>query len=263
LDREQPSRRVTLSPFYVDTNEVTNAEFAAWLNTDPNLLSIERDPEAENAKRWVRNRAGEVLADLLHEWHGKLQVGGLDFESDDPDDFRYRARPGKERDPVVSVTWDGARRYCESRGKRLPTEAEWEFAARGTKGRPYPWGEPFPACDAVVFGRDPAGRCVGLPAGPQPVTSAPFDTTAEGVHDLGGNVSEWVFDAFEGPFYPPCGECRDPLVEHAGSGPDSRILRGGSWGSTVLMRTTSRGRWQRTTSADTVGFRCAAGAPRQ
>ncbi|HEY8038801.1 MAG TPA: bifunctional serine/threonine-protein kinase/formylglycine-generating enzyme family protein [Polyangiaceae bacterium] len=254
LDREQPPRSVTLSPFYLDEREVTNEEFAAWLDVDPKRLIIDLDPDEPHDRRFVKDARGTFLLDL---WPKHL-LGEFG-----PDHTWFTVRPGYERRPVVDVTWDAAKLYCESRGKRLPTEAEWEFAARGGTARRYPWGDEDPACGEVVFGRDDNGRCKGLPDEPQDVASGARDYTPERIHDLAGNAGEWVFDAFELPYYPPCADCVNPRVDHAGdAGAEWRVTRGGSWGSTVLMRTTTRGRWQRSVVAGTLGFRCAAESPK-
>ncbi len=238
---------------------MTSDDFADWLSIDPNLLTVENDPDNPRSPRWVKNTTGVVLIDLRAA-EGRSAIQWIPKVPGVPGPSRYAPMAGRERRPVVGVTWDGARLYCEAKGKRLPTEAEWEAAARGATARRYPWGDGEPPCDAVVFGRDAEGRCHALPAEPQDVATGSLDETPEGIHGLAGNVSEWVFDAFETPYYGLCGACQDPAVEHAGAGPDLRILRGGSWGSTILMRTTTRGRWQRTTGSDSLGFRCAAQA---
>ena len=253
LEREQPPRRVTLSPFYLDEREVTNEEFAAWLDVDPDRLTADFDPDPPHEKRFVKDAHGTYLVDL---WPKQI-VGTFGVDN------WFSVRPGFERRPVVAVTWDAARLYCESRGKRLPSEAEWEYAARGATARRYPWGDDDPACEEVVFGRDDKGRCKGAPREPQDVAAGPRDFTPERVHDLAGNVTEWVFDAFELPYYGPCGDCVNPRVDGSPSATtEMRVMRGGSWGSTALMRTTTRGRWQRNNVADTLGFRCAAPSPK-
>jgi serine/threonine-protein kinase len=178
-------------------------------------------------------------------------------------DRRFEPRPGHAQKPVLQVTWDGARLFCEARGKRLPTEAEWEFAARGSADRSYPWGNALPECDKVVYGRDPGQPCAGREAAPADVATAAQDRTPEGVADLAGNVGEWVDDAFTLPFYSDCDTCVDPRAP----GPskpvedDWRVFRGSSWSNATHLRTTRRGRWKRVSSADDLGFRCASAAP--
>ena len=122
---------------------------------------------------------------------------------------------GQERHPVVNVNWQQAMDYAGSLGGSLPTEAQWEFAARGTAGRTYPWGEAAPTCAlAQMFGCD--GDAIA-------VMSRPAGATPEGVHDLAGNVWEWVKDWY-GPY--PSAAQTDPNGPASGS---SRVMRGGSF----------------------------------
>ncbi len=92
---------------------------------------------------------------------------------------------GHERYPVVEVTWEEAQAYARSLGGSLPTETQWELAARGPQSRIYPWGNRAPTCEQAHF-----GGCE--PEGPIPVMSLPEGATPEGVYDLAGNVREWV-----------------------------------------------------------------------
>jgi serine/threonine-protein kinase len=249
LEREQPVREVTVSGFHLDVNETTNDELATWLDHLAPELDVREDRD-EHWPRFVEERArGVLLADLYPT------RGGVERTPDG----HFRARPGLERKPAVQVTWDAASLYCQARGKRLPTEAEWELAARGVERRRFPWGEAPPRCEGVVVARDD-GRCKALPARVEDVGSAPDDRTPEGVHDLGGNVQEWVEDAFLAPFYPDCGACRDPRVTSAEPrAEDLRIKRGGTWSADdTLARGATRGRWKRSGVLDGLGFRCAS-----
>lgn len=252
LEREQPPRQVRLSAFFLDAHEVTNQEFADWLNIDVSQFTIE-DDGPKRPKAHVNDNHGVLLLDLY-----PIHLG---IELDSGVVRHFSVRSGYQHKPVVQVTWDAARRFCEARGKRLPTEAEWEFASRGNTSRRYPWGNDEPRCDGVVLGRDEGAPCAGFPSGPATVASASQDWTMDRVADLGGNVTEWVFDAFLLPYYPPCGECINPRQDYPSSGgEDLRVVRGGSGGSYYFARASARGRWKRGAVADNIGFRCAANA---
>jgi formylglycine-generating enzyme required for sulfatase activity len=247
---------VKLSEFYLDEHEVTNAELLEWLNVNLSRLVVAKDVKRD-LPRYVRDSKGTLLFDLWPEY------SGIEYS---PREQTFKTKPGMARRPVVQVTWDGARAYCEWRGKRLPTEAEWERAARGRSNREYPWGDEKPRCDGVVLGRADGGLCAPLPAEVGLVDGATQDRTPEGVTGLAGNVSEWVYDAFTLPTYGPCGDCRNPRVDWpaGATGDDWRVFRGGSWNSEILARSTARGRWNRQVASFTIGFRCAAdssGAP--
>jgi formylglycine-generating enzyme required for sulfatase activity len=154
---------------------------------------------------------------------------------------------------VVQVTWEGARWYCETIGKRLPGEVEWELAARGPQRRAFPWGdEREVSCDDAIHGR---GK--GLPCGgdrPAAVASAPRDRTPEGVHDLGGNVAEWVLDVLA-PHDPSCTEG----CVHAPAGSlAARVVRGGYFdGLAESLRASGRSRQPPGATSVNLGFRCA------
>ncbi|WP_437674192.1 protein kinase domain-containing protein [Sorangium sp. So ce131] len=256
LDREQPAREVTVSPFYLDAHETTNADFAAWLDLLGPTLKVEKDTEHGIVRYVVHPAAdasapGILLVDVFPEYSDLVYKPGNHFAP----------RQGSERKPVVQVTWDAAALYCKARGKRLPTEAEWEFAARGAASRRFPWGEAPPRCDGVAFDRYDNGACQGISKGAQDVGTAPQDRTPEGVWDLGGNVEEWVQDQFLLPYYPACGDCIDPVVEAPATSPvdDVRVRRGGSWSlPETTSRGVSRGRLGRGNVLTGVGFRCAS-----
>lgn len=100
----------------------------------------------------------------------------------------------KEKFPINGVNWYQAKKYCEWKGKRLPTEAEWELAARGTDGRMYPWGNEKPTCQLMVS--DSCGT-----SGTQAVGSKPLGASPYGLLDMGGNVVEWCADYFKEDYY--------------------------------------------------------------
>ena len=204
-----------LSAFRIDALPVTNAAYAAFLNRQPQVkLWHERqvflDPPDRPRVLWADIAEAEGNGGLLH------QQG------------RYQARPGFAQRPVTQVSWDGALAYCQAQGLRLPTEAEWEFAARGTGTSTFPWGEETPRCAGVVFARGKGRACQAQSYGPAEVGSAPQDSSPQGVRDLAGNVSEWVMDRFQERYAPCPAPCQDPLVAEA-QGADQRVVRGGDW----------------------------------
>lgn len=155
--------------------------------------------------------------------------------------------------PVVGVTWDDANTYCQFVGKRLPTEAEWEMAARTPTMGPFPWHGSFDAKRLNIRG-DEDGYAKTAPVG-----SFPDGVSGLGVYDMAGNAAEWVFDWYEAAYYTHVGNKR---VENP-KGPDAstgrRGVRGGSWAdSDFSARTTARTALDPNMARDTVGFRCAA-----
>jgi serine/threonine-protein kinase len=252
LDREQPAREVTLSPFYLDRREATNEEVAFWLDSVRPSIRMEMDDERP-FPRWVY-LDGVKLLDLDETYAGVVREA----------DGSFRARPGQEREPAGQITWDGASLYCKAHGKRLPTEAEWEHAARGQTGRRFPWGEQQPRCGEAAWGRDEDMPCNPVPwasgLGPVDVETAPLDRTPEGARDLGGNVMEWVQDQYLKPYLPACGACVNPRIEApVPLQEDTRVVRGGSWGHGQHMsRSTMRSRWKRTEVMANLGVRCAS-----
>ena len=245
IEREQPPRTVVVGPLYVDIHEVTNKEFTEWLNMSQTKLEYD---DALKGDRFVKDYGNVVLADL---WPGKVGYRLVG-------EHKFQVVPGRESRPAVQVAWDGARAYCQFRGKRLPTEAEWEYVARGTGNRRYPWGDDPPKCDGVVFGRE-SGPCVGGAQEASDVMTSLQDRTPDGIFDLAGNASEWVEDAFLLPYYPPCGACDHPVfVVPAGASDDLRVFRGSGWSNATHVRTSRRGRWKREEGTDEIGFRCAS-----
>jgi serine/threonine-protein kinase len=150
--------------------------------------------------------------------------------------------------PVIFVTWEQARRYCEGLGKRLPTEAQWEFAARGTDWRPYPWGTDGPSRSLANYDR-PRENGDTQPVGAHESGASPY-----GALDMAGNVWEWVNDWYDPAYYATSPEADPP-------GPETgvaRVVRGGSFASSEdELFAFYRLSFLPAESLATVGFRCA------
>jgi iron(II)-dependent oxidoreductase len=216
---EAPQHGLYLGQFYIDRHKVTNREFAAFLNAK-GLKS----PEGEDYYDWEDEDA-------------RIHRAGDGFVPD----------RSFEEHPAVEVSWFGARDYCLWKGKRLPTEAEWEKAARGSDGRRYPWGNDSPSPERAVYGR---GYNATEPVGLKPAGASPH-----GVHDMIGNLREWTSSQYRPyPYRKDDGrEAPDRLA--------SRVVRGASHddGADALRVTIRRYYEHRGTARGHhfVGFRCA------
>ena len=222
-DDEKPMHTVYVNAFYIDKYEVTNTQYKKFVDANP---------------QWQKNRIPEKYhdGDYLKHWNGN----------------NYPL--GKGNHPVVCVSWYAAMAYGEWRGKRLPTEAEWEKAARGDRyGRDYAWGDSL----------DPHKANYGENIGDTTPVGT-YDMNGYGLYDMTGNVWEWCLDEYDADFYsisPP----RNPLAGVTVNGILSnwidvssvRVLRGGSWVSNAkFVRVSDRTRFTPRITNNARGFRC-------
>ena len=190
-----------------------------------------------------------------------LLAGGLHW-NDSPGD--------KENHPINCVYWEQARVYCLWAGGRLPSESEWEYAARsGGQDITYPWGNEAATCAYAVMNDSNAGGNGCGTGGTMPVCSKPTGNTSQGLCDMSGNVWEWVQDWHHGSYdcaaNPAASNCNvsgsaptDGSPWEAGGGSD-RVLRGGSWSYYADdVRAANRGRITPSYRSYNLGFRCAS-----
>ena len=236
VERAHPAHTVSVDAFWIDRTEVTNAMFAAFLNDQGN--------QVEDGVAWLEPGAGDR---------------GIVYGHIDESDGVFRPEPGYEDYPVVEVSWYGAAAYCAWAGARLPTEAEWAYAARGPDSRFYPWGDAYDDsranyCDVNCTYKWRDTRFDDGAAEWTAVGSYPAGASWCGALDMAGNVWEWVQDWWAEDYY-----ARSPTRNP--QGPDSgdlHVARGASWfdepykdvsSRAVLTPSSYRMHW--------VGIRCA------
>ncbi|HEX8503666.1 MAG TPA: formylglycine-generating enzyme family protein [Pyrinomonadaceae bacterium] len=241
---EAPAHEVTVGPFWIDAREVTVGEFARFVAA----TGYKTDAEAFG-------------------WSGVFDRETGEWARVDGADWRHPSGPGSraaDAEPVCQVSWRDAEAYARWAGKRLPTEAEWEYAARGgLKGRRYAWGDElrpggrpvanwwqgsFPERDTGedgFRGRAPAGS---------------FPPNGFGLYDVAGNVWEWCADWYGEGFYASSPRA-DPRGPASG---EERVIRGGSWMCSENFcsnyRVAARSHAAPDTGLDNLGFRCARDA---
>lgn len=236
LSDTTPVRTLTLSAFCIDRTERTNAQF----------IGVIEDSVAQG--RPNRSADGAVLYDF--EDDDDEVPEGIDWVDEAP-----VLVAGLEDHPVVEVYWESAQAYCAWIGLSLPTEAQWEKAARGEDGRTYPWGEAAPSC-ALANVRPEMN---GDPCWDEtlPVGSFPDGVSPYGALDMAGNAAEWVLDWYDPDYYAAAPE-QDPPGPSAPIESRERITRGGNFPSGAPAASTfSRYREAEDATSNGVGFRCA------
>ncbi len=228
-----PPRPVTISPFQIERTEVTYEQYIAFLNLmgpRSHLTGCEGNPCVA-----TRNES---------------DASNISFNSQ-----TYDVNDVINNLPVVNVTWYGANAYCDALGRRLPTEAEWEFAARGTDGRIYPWGGAGPFDTSLAKTNRPVTDNP-LEIGAVPVGSYATGASPYGVLDMAGNVAEWVNDWYSATYYSqPDASGADPQGPLGGT---ERVVRGGSWDAVPFFaRSVHRQSAVPNGSEPWLGFRCA------
>ncbi len=236
---EKPVHSVQSSAFCLDSAPVTNKEYAAFLNKYGNRV--------EDGKRWLDTDCGQLgNAVLQPTMLGQRLLAFLECPQllrIQENNGTFSPKSGFANHPAIKVSWYGAKAYCAAEGKHLPTEAQWEKAARGGKsGQKYPWGDLPDRKLANIDGTSTT-----------PVKSYP--PNGYGLYDMAGNVWQWVQDWYDPEYY-----ARSPSADPPGpeNGRD-KVLRGGSWFHTDSSRCAQRAH-DRPRSEDfcfVTGFRCA------
>jgi sulfatase modifying factor 1 len=275
----RPVHRVYVDAFWMDRTEVTNDQFAAFVKATDYVTIAERTPRAEDfpgappenlvAGSVVFSPPGHAVPlNDHHQWWAYVPGAS----------WRHPQGPatsleGKGRHPVVHVGYEDAQAYARWAGKRLPTEAEWEFAARGgLSGQVFPWGAGFKK-DGQWMANTHQGHFpdhdsgADTHAGTAPVGQ--FPANGYGLHDVGGNVWEWVSDWYRPDYYAQLAAAgpvaRNPEGPDTAFDPDEpsekkRVHRGGSFLCTdqycSRYMVGTRGKGEGSTGTDHLGFRC-------
>lgn len=249
---EVPIHRVVLDAFYLDKFEVTNRLFDAFVKATTHLTQAERD--------------GKGLAYVQDDrW---TEVAGADWRKPEGGETVFASV--RDEHPVVLVAWEDALAYCRWAGKRLMTEAEFEYAARAGTRTTYWWGDASPESRRVANIADESNKKL-FPLRPWPfmkdyndgyARTAPvgsFEPNPWGLHDMIGNVWEWTGDWYSDKYY-AASPSDNPKGPSAGI---SRVLRGGSWNDEPHgVRSAYRNRLPPSHTSAGVGFRCAKDAPK-
>ncbi len=214
---EYPRHEVSLDGFYIDKFEVTNGKY--WEFVKVTGHRIPQHPQNPSRTLWENGRISESLGER----------------------------------PVINVDWFDAEAYCRWTSKRLPTEAEWEKAARGTDDRRFPWGNMEPTHKHLNYNQQWQGEKTLMPVGSYEAGKSPY-----GAYDMAGNVWEWVADWYD-PLYYEKSPDKNPPGPETGT---HKVLRSSGWSvETPLVRIFTRVKSDPLNRNDSTGFRCAVGAP--
>jgi formylglycine-generating enzyme required for sulfatase activity len=218
-----PQHSVELDAFWIDHTEVTNEQFATFLNKRGN------------------QRGGGVPWLVVEDHHCMIEK----LEN------QFQPKSGYADHPVTHVSWYGAVAYCKWAGGQLPTEAQWEYAAKGPEGYIYPWGNEFD-CTRDNFD-DASVGCDGYPA-TSPVDAFPSGKSWSGALGMTGNVYEWVADRYNADYY-AYSPSKNPPGPNKG---EHRVVRGGTWNLPLWwLNNTTRSDAPPTSRSYFGGFRCA------
>jgi formylglycine-generating enzyme required for sulfatase activity len=227
-----PSHQVTVDSFQIEQFEVTVDQYVRFLNF-----------KGPTSHKNGCNGQPCALTTTENEY-SYIEFDGQIYSVRNPQFYSTH--------PVTVVTWWGADAYCKAIGRRLPTEAEWERAARGTQNTIYPWGNAFDVNFAVSSASPEGSR------GTVPVTSFPEGDSEYGIYNMAGNVEEWVSDWYSGTYYNE--NANNPQLATNPQGPPSgteKVLRGGSWDTAPLfLRTVHRRSRVPGDPTTSMGFRC-------
>jgi formylglycine-generating enzyme required for sulfatase activity len=251
---ERPVHTVILDSFMISKYETTNAQFAEYLNV---ALA---DALIQVVDGVVYDAADSNQAEPYFDTHSISEDSQIEYG---PGQFTVRSRDGHHmaNHPVVKVSWYGATAFCDYYGYRLPTEAEWEYAARGGFHNPYyryPWGSDTLDEDRANYYRHNPLGLTTLPCTTPVGRYGPQGTYGDGLCDMAGNAMEWCQDR-HGSY----GASESPVINPVGSaGEDYRILRGGSWfHRPKFCRTADRNRYAPFHRSRFSGFRvCVPGS---
>ncbi|MGZ8365402.1 MAG: formylglycine-generating enzyme family protein [Nitrospira sp.] len=213
---EYPRHEVLLDTFWIDQFEVTNGRYVEFVKSAGHR--VPQNPTNPTRNLWQGDSITESLAER----------------------------------PVINVDWFDADAYCKWAGKRLPTEAEWEKAAKGTSDRRFPWGNVEPTAKHLNYNQRWIGEKTLMPVGSYEAGKSPY-----GVYDVVGNVWEWVNDWYDARYYEKS-PSKNPTGPQEGT---KKVIRGAGWqNETPTVRIFTRVDSVPTMRNESTGFRCAADA---